>query len=275
MKCLNLSLLFVVITCFSGYAQSPPPPVASPIQMGAYIPGLINPRDYANPGTSGFIALDYNVFFSTNQYVDRNGDKVDQLDLGLGKGPVPLAIEMSGYLNALSLVYVSPELSFLGNARYMGILAPYYTTADFRVALTVLSDSTLSVDGSTGGFGDLGFAPLFLTWSLAEDKFDITTGYMFTAPTGRYETGADDNIGLGNWTHAFQVFTYYYLMQKATAIYLGNTYEAHGKLKDVNVKPAGQYTLEYGVSQYLSERFEVTVQGGHSWQVGEDSGTDV
>jgi hypothetical protein len=275
MKCLNLSLLFVVISCFSGYAQTPPPPVASPIQMGAYIPGLVNPRDYANPGTSGIIAIDYNVFFSTNQYVDRNGDKVDQLDFGLGYGPVPIDIEMSGYINALALVYVTPEISFLGNARYMTILAPYYSTADFRVALGSLADSTLSIDGSTGGFGDLGFAPLFLTWSLAEDKFDITTGYMFTAPTGRYETGADDNIGLGYWSHTFQVFTYYYLLQKATALYLGNTYEAHGKLKDVDVKPAGQYTLEYGVSQYLSERLEVTVQGGHSWQVGEDSGTDV
>ena len=78
----------------------------------------------------------------------------------------------------------------------MTILAPYYTTADFRVALSSLADSTLSIDGSTGGFGDLGFAPLFLTWSLGDDKFDFTTGYMFTAPTGRYETGADDNIGI-------------------------------------------------------------------------------
>lgn len=275
MKSLILSLSFIVTAYFIGYAQSTPPPIASPLQMGAYIPGLINPRDYANPGTSGIIALDYNAFFSTNQYVDRNGDKVDQFDLGLGNGPVPLAIEMSGYLNALTLVYVSPEISFLGNARYMSILAPYYTTADFRVALTKLADSTLSVNGRTGGFGDLGFAPLFLTWSLADDKFDITTGYMFTAPTGRYETGADDNIGLGYWSHTFQVFTYYYMMQKATALYLGNTYEAHSKLKDADVKPAGQYTLEYGVSQYLSERLEITVQGGHSWQVGEDSGTDV
>jgi hypothetical protein len=272
---LNFGLLFVMTTCFSGYAQSPPAPVASPIQMGAYVPGLVNPRDYANPETSGLMALDYNLFFTTNQYYDRNGNKVDQVDFGLGYGPVPIEVEISGYINALAIAYVSQELSFLGNSRYMAILTPQYATSNFRVGLSELGDSTLSVDGGADGFGDLGFAPLFLTWSLGKDKFDITTGYMFTAPTGRYETGADDNIGLGYWSHAFQLFTYYYMLQKATAFYLGNTFELHGKVKDVDVKPAGQYTLEYGISQYLSERFEVTVQGGHSWQVGEDSGTDV
>ena len=262
-------------TCFSGYAQSPPPPVASPIQMGAYTPGLANPRDLANPGTSGFVAIDYNVFFDTNQYYDRKGNKVDQLDFGLGLGPVPLDIDISSYINALEISYVSQELSFLGNARYMVILSPYYATSDYRVGLGELADSTLSVDGGTGGFGDLGLAPLYLTWSLGDDKFDITTGYMFTAPTGRYETGADDNIGLGYWNHAFQVFTYYHLRQRATAIFLGNTFEFHSRVKDVDVRPGSRHTIEYGVSHYLSERFEVTVQGGHTWQLGKDTGEDV
>jgi hypothetical protein len=215
------------------------------------------------------------LFFNTDEYYDRNGDKVDQLDFGLGFGPFPIEVDISGYINALAIAYISPELNFLGNARYIAVLAPYYVTADFRVGLSELVDSTLVVDGGTGGFGDLGIAPLYLTWTFGEDKFDITGGYMFTTPTARYETGADDNIGLGYWNHIFQVFTYYYLLQKATALYLGNTFETHSKLKDVDVKPGNRYTIEYGVSQYLSERFEVTVQGGHSWQVGEDSGEDV
>ena len=64
-------------------------------------------------------------------------------------------------------------------------------------------------------------------------------------------------------------------MEKATALYLGNTFETHSKIKDIDVRPGNRYTLEYGVSQYLSERLEVNVQGGHTWQVGEDSGSDV
>lgn len=275
MKNIILFSFLAFLICFKGNTQSTPAPIASPIQIGAYLPGLINPRDYTNPGTSGLVAIDYNLFFKTDQYYDRNGDKVDQLDFGLGNGPFPIEIDLSGYINALLVAYVSPELPFLGNARYIGVIAPYYATADFRVGLSELSDSTLEVNGGVSGIGDLTIAPLFLTWSLAEDKFDITTGYMFAAPTGRYETGADDNIGLGYWNHVFQLFTYYYLLQKATAIYLGNTFEVHSKIKDVDVRPGSRYTIEYGVSQYLSERFEVTVQGGHSWQVGEDSGSDV
>jgi hypothetical protein len=274
MKEFKLSLLFVMTACFSGYAQSLPAPIASPIQMGAYLPGLINPRDYANPGTSGLIAIDYNVFFNTDQYYDRNGNKVDELDFGLGFGPVPLEVDISGYINALAVAYISPELSFLGNARYIAVLAPYYATADFRAGIS-LFDSTLVTNGGTSGFGDLGIAPLYLTWSLGEDKVDITGGYMFTAPTGRYETGADDNIGLGYWNHAFQLFTYYYLLQKATALYLGFTFETHSKIKDVDVRPGSRYSVEYGLSQYLSERFEITIQGSYSTQLSQDSGSDV
>jgi len=232
--------------------------------MGSYLPGLINARDYANPETSGLIAIDYNVFFSSDQYYDRNGDKTENLDL-----------DLSGYLNALALVYVSPEISFLGNARYIGILSPNYATTNYSAGINIIEDTVPSINGSVSGVGDLGIAPLYLTWSLGEDKFDVTTGYMFMIPTGRYETGADDNIGLGYWNHILQVFTYYYLMQKATALYFGNTFEFHSKVKDVDVRPGSRYTIEYGVSQYLSERFEITIQGGNTWQVSEDSGDDV
>jgi hypothetical protein len=258
-------LLSILLTnSYLVYGQSLSAPIISPTQVGAYLPGIINPRDYANPNTSGLLVLDYNIFFNTNQYFDRNGNKADILDLNL-----------SGFMNILAIAYVSPEISFLGNARYIGFISPYYTTSNYNAGISKLEDTTLNINGSVSGFGDLGIAPLYLTWSPGEDKFDFTTGYMFTAPTGKYEIGADDNIGLGYWTHAFQIFTYYYLRQKATALYWGNTLELHGKTKDVDVKVGSQYTIEYGISHYLSERLEITIQGGNSWQVGEDSGDDV
>ncbi len=273
MKNIIFFMFFGMAATSSLFGQSASAPVTSPIQAGAYIPGIVNPRDYANPGTSGLMAIDYNIFFNTNQYIDRDGNKVDQLDLG--DYSAPLDIDVSGYLNALAIVYVSPELPFLGNARYLTFISPYYATAHLRVALSELADTSLTVDGGTGGFGDLTIAPLYLTWSLGEDKFDITTGYMVTAPTGRYVTGADDNIGLGYWNHAIQLFTYYYLMDKATALYVGNTFEFHSAIKDVDVRPGSRYTLEYGISQYLTERLEVNVQGGLTMQVANDIGNDV
>ena len=271
-------LLASVIVSYSNiiYAQLPSAAIVSPIQMGAYMPGIINPRDYANPETSGLIAMDYNIFFDSDEYVDRHGNKVDNLDIGIGFDPVPIEVDMSGYLNALAIVYVSPELSFFGKARYLAFISPYYSTMDYRVALSELIVGDTAVTGSTGGFGDLSIAPIYLTWAGENQKWDVTAGYMFSAPTGRYETGADDNIGLGYWNHILQVFAYYYpLPEKATAIFLGNSFEFHSKIKDADVRPGNRYTIDYGISQYLSERFEITIQGGNTWQIREDSGDDV
>jgi hypothetical protein len=41
------------------------------------------------------------------------------------------------------------------------------------------------------------------------------------------------------------------------------------------VKPGNRFSLEWGVSQYLSERLELGVQGGHNWQISDDSGDNV
>lgn len=271
----NLTLfIFIFLVGNFGYAQMLPNPLPSPIQIGAYLPGLIGPRDYANPEFSGIAVIDYNLFISADKYKDRNGDEVNSIDIP-ELGPVPIDIDLSGYLNALVVAYVSPELEFLGNARYIGALAYYYATVDARVSYSVLQQGG-TVEGGSSGFGDLMVVPLLLTWTGENRKWDITTGYLFAAPTGRYETGADDNIGLGYWNHIFQLFGYYYpLPQKATAIYVGNSFELHSKIKDTDVKPGSRYALDYGISQYLSARFEVFVQGGHIWQVGEDSGNDV
>jgi hypothetical protein len=113
-----------------------------------------------------------------------------------------------------------------------------------------------------------------LCWALT--NFDLTFSYGFAAPTGRYNTGADDNVGLGFWTHQFQGYGYYYPSpSKATALMLALTYELNGKIKDADVNPGNRLSLEWGLSQYLTEQFEVTVQGGHNWQISDDSGSDV
>ncbi len=107
-------------------------------------------------------------------------------------------------------------------------------------------------------------------------SFNLTTTYSFAAPTGRYTTGADDNIGLGFWTHMFQGFGYYYPFEhQATAFMAGLNYELNGSIKDADVKSGNRLSLEYGLSQYLTEWFEFSVHGAHNWQITDDSGSDV
>ena len=254
-----LSFLFTGII----FAQG----TVSPVLSGGYLPGIMGVRDYANPGTDGLFVLDYNIFLNSDSYYDRNGDKSNSI------GNIPIEVDISGYINSLMFTYASPKLAFLGNAQYLFIAAPNYTTANLGVGLGELVGGK-TISGGAAGFGDLTLSPLMLSWT--PEKLDVTAGYLFVAPTGKYETGASDNVGLGYWSHVVQAATYYYpLPQKATAILVMPSFEWHGNLKDANVKPGSRFILEYGISQYLSEKFEITLQGGHAWQVGEDAGAAV
>ncbi len=267
-------LFFICISFCSVNAQELPDPLVSPIQSGGYLTGIMGVRDYANPGTDGLFVLDYNIFLNASNFYDRNGDKKNSLDLfpEFG-GSIPLDVDISGYINSFMFTYASPKISFLGDAQYLFIAAPNIATTNTRVGLGQLTSGE-TIDGGATGFGDMTVAPLMLSWG--SEKFDFTTGYMFIAPTGKFELEGDDNVGIGYWSHLLQAAAYYYpLPQKATAILLMPSYEWHGKLKDADVKPGSRFLLEYGISQYLSERFEVTLQGGHAWQTGEDTGRDV
>jgi hypothetical protein len=246
-------------------------PKVSPILSGGYIPGIIGVRDYANPGKDGLFLIDNNIFLNADKYYDRNGDNVNSLDI-LNQS-IPVSVDISGYINSLMFIYASPKLKFLGNAQYMFIAAPNFTTASTGVGLGQLAGGK-TIDGGASGFGDMTVAPLMLSWG--SKKFDLTAGYLFYAPTGRYEPGGDDNVGLGYWSHDIQAAAYYYpLPEKAMAILVMPTFEWHGNVKDTDIKPGSRFILEYGISQYFTERFEITLQGGNAWQIGEDSGDDV
>ena len=174
---------------------------------------------------------------------------------------------------------VSNKISFLGDANYLGGLSLNYASvkADvFTERQGAIIDTTFrhSGEGSLSGFGDMFFMPLGLSWGF--EKFDFTFMYGFTPPTGRFEIDANDNLGLGFWTHQLQGYGYYYpVPDKSTAIMVGLTYELNGKIKDSEVMPGNRFSVEYGISQYLSDRFELAVQGGHNFQISDDTGDGV
>ncbi|MEE8571640.1 MAG: transporter [Gemmatimonadota bacterium] len=238
--------------------------VASPLQTGHYVPGVMNLRDYAATAP-GLYAVWYNWFVSSGTYVDRNGDELTSLDL-------------SGFATVPSLFWAS-TFTFLGGARYLAAVAPNWMTSSFTFVVepggpgSGPSDGEV-VEGSVSGLSDLFVAPVGLSWALGQ--FDATFFYGFTAPTGRYTTGADDNIGLGFWTHQFQGFGYFFPNpSQATALMLGLTYELNSEIEDVAVNPGNRLSLEYGVSHYPTGWLELGVQGAHNWQVTDDSGSDV
>jgi hypothetical protein len=276
-------VLWGFITCLTFQIQAQEESkLASPLQTGHYIPGIISIRDFVDPAPiTGLVFLDYNIIPSSDKYFDKNGEQVTQV-MGPAGTPIHLNADIGGYINNPVIMYI-PKKKILGATYIAGISVPYNT---FNVNLAYVRIGNVdgvhqdgNVDSDVAGFSDLNVMPLYLSWGLKQ--FDITAGYMFYAPTGKYSTGGSDNTGLGYWSNIFQVFTYYYPMKvkgkpsKALALMFAPTYEIVGKIKDVDVVPGNRLSLDYGVDMYFSEKLSIGVFGGNDWQVGDDTGTDV
>jgi len=267
--------LSALIYCNSVFSQ-----VVSPLQGGHYSPGVINIRDMAPP-PQGVFLLWYNSFSNSNKYIDRDGNKFDKIRLDQIHPALPnisVDIDLDATASIPGIFWGTP-VKVLGGARYSLGTSISYISAKASILTErngIILDTTYtqSVSGKNSGFSDLYVVPAMLSWGF--EKADVTFVYGFSAPTGRYESGADDNMGLGFWTHMLQEYTYFYpVADKSSAIMLGLTYEMNGKISDTDVKPGNRFSLEWGISQYLSERFELGILGGHNWQVSDDTGDDV
>jgi hypothetical protein len=247
----------------------------SPYQSGSYYPGLVNLRDLA-AAPAGLILLDYNYWFGSNGYYDNNGNEFTggTINLPPPHDPVDVTIEpkISGYTNVPVLFYAS-KFKVLGGARYLASISPLYLSFDYS-AFLALGDTSGNITGNSSGFGDLAFMPLGLSWSFG-NKLDLAFMYSIYAPTGRYETGGDDNLGAGFWTHQLQAPVYFYAMEQATAFALIPTLELNGKVKDAEGRAGHRFSLEYGISQYFTSWLEVEIVNGHNWQVSDDTGDEV
>ena len=278
--------------------------VASPMQPGHYVPGIIGLRDVATP-PPGLFAIVYNWYTWGDTYIDRNGNDLKNFNLSDYDPSLP-DVQREFKLNGFATVPViawSSDFTILGGARYIAAIAPNYGVADYSVLIDpgLEGIDPVDVEGSVSGWSDLLVAPLGLSWAFGkfdgtgkfgeygmsdeelakiglppQRRWNLTFMYSFTAPTGRYETGASNNIGLGFWTNIFQGFAYYYPFEpQATAIQAGITYELNGKIKDADVKPGNRLSLEYGVSQFVNEWLEFQVTLTHNWQISDDTGDDV
>ena len=270
-----LFLLIVFLQAIVSQAQ-----VVNPLQAGHYTVACINVRDYTKP-PPGMLFMLYNTYSWGNSYIDRNGNKLTDINLSQIDPSLPdVSVNMQvGTFASIPLIAWASKFNVLGARYFPMVLPPGYIHAHTKAFGekafgSIDSTATFNESGTTSGFGDMFVQPVGLYWGGDVTDFMIT--YGFYAPTGRFEEGADDNIGLGFWTHQLQAFDYLYpVKDKSTAFMLGLTYEANGKIKGSDVKPGQRLSLEWGISQYLTDRLEVCVQGGNNWQITDDKGEDV
>ena len=163
------------------------------------------------------------------------------------------------------LVVTSKKL--LGANYGFMVAPPFSTIRPERAALEPVE--------SNWGFSDTYFVPFYLGWHTP--RADFVAGYGFFAPTGTYEAGASDNVGLGMWSHEVQGGTTVYLdaakmFSAATTAYL----ETHSNKKDQALKVGALLTLEGGVA-YNVPKIGGAFGVGYYLQnkLSDDSGADV
>ncbi|MDD9301868.1 MAG: transporter [Desulfobacter sp.] len=235
-------------------------------ELGHYMPGVRNVRDFIVPDP-GFYYLQYNIYYTSNTYKDRNGKEVSSI------GPIKFESQVDSYAVAPVFLWSSSQ-KILG-ASYAAFAQPAIVNTSYTLA--ALGGG---IDESQWGFGDLYLKPIWLGWNNIHTS--VAIGYGIYAPTGEYSDGAVDNTGLGFLTHEFQAsLTVFPWEHKGTAVMVSGTYEIHHDKDGADITPGDRFSLDYGISQYIPVNKEETLiaelglSGYSQWQVDNDSGRDV
>ena len=184
------------------------------------------------------------------------------------KGPQGEIVEEG----TVKVVAIAPFVSFVTETKILGgnygaLISPSFSN-------TAIEFPRLDVDDSQFGLADLYVVPFQLGWHLP--TVDVTTSYGFFAPTGRFEPGADDNLGLGMWSHELSVGTTVYLDQAKSWHFATRAfYEIHSGKDGIDQKVGDLMTLEGGFGKTLSNASSVGLAYYAQWKVTEDSGADL
>jgi hypothetical protein len=271
-------------------------------EMGHYSPAPMAVRDFAMPREPMKAFVIYNTFYNTDEFRNKSGDKVDSVsvtgsrtvNVSVGNRNIPvditgtaninLDLDVDVFMQGLGMV-VATDKEFFGG-RYGFQVLPLWGRTDVEAEVSADASGTASIGGISKpftvsttakieddktGFGDLFVQPLWLGW--ADKHYDIGLSWSAYLPTGAYDKDDIANVGYGFFTSQLQSSFYYYPFENmATAFMFTPTWEWHSKKIDNDITPGQNMTVEYGIAQYLHERFEIGVQGYHQWQITEDSG---
>ncbi len=214
-----------------------------------------------------------NIDYSASQLNGPNGNKISGV-----------SGTYSFWASESILLYV-PKVSVLGGKLALMALLPVANGSLTAELNNPLGNNVFPFGGGGFGYADSWFQPLTLGWHF--NRVDTFVDYAFTAPTGRYSPGANNNLGSGYWGNNIESNTTAYLTKnKGTTANLAADWEVHGQREAASV-PAGQitnvtpgqaFTMEWGLGQFLplnkqqTQLLEVGVIGYDQWQVTANGG---
>jgi hypothetical protein len=292
-KYIYLLLILIIFSASSAIAG----------EQGHYSPAPMAIRDLVVP-PKGVYFLNYNTYYTADTFKDSNGDELDSLsvsgsltrNISIRNRSVPITItgtldidlnlDIDVFAQALGVAVVTDK-KILG-ANYGFIILPSwgYTSGDVKAEANAAgtisvggitrpfsAGESVSVEDEKTGLADFFVQPLWLGWH--GKHYDIGFSWGAYLPTGAYDENEISNVGYGFFTSQTQASFYYYPFEdQSTAIMFAPTWEWHSKNIDKDVQPGQNVTIEYGIGQYLHERFEIGVHGFHQWQITDDSGDD-
>lgn len=231
---------------------------AQNVQTGHYAPGWNgNLKAGMMAPDPGFYMQNTTMYFNARKFKDGSGDTASS--------------DKTDYLlTSLALVW-RPDFKLFGGD-YQAVVTPAFGN---------LSGVPVLVDGApqdaSVGLTDMFFSPIGLGWHWSE--FHLVTALGGFAPTGKYNSGANDNTGLGFWTvMPFALGTY--RTQKGVFADLpllatgGLFYETHSNQQGRDFRPGDSFTFEWSLGLEFTDRTSFGLTGFSYRQVNDPSGSD-
>ena len=208
------------------------PPVPAQAQLnGSHSLGDFGVQSGTQPAPGFYAALFY-LHYGTDTIKNADGETLrlaqdDPSSIGLGA--------------------VAPMFWYVSKAKVLGANYGAMVVLPFANASIEAPAFQLGRTVDTGA-ADMLIRPLDLGWHTK--RADIAAGLQLYLPTGRYEQGADDNLGKGMWTYEpFVGATVFFDEKKTFSLATTAYWEFHGSKEDSDVKVGQILTLEGGLGK--------------------------
>ena len=220
-------------TCFvlAGACVMLVPAPASAQNRGVYPLGMSSTNAGVTPA-AGFTYANQLLYYARTRVKDNEGETLP-----------------GGGLNAVLM-----DMNILTYASHLTMLGGRYSaSATIPVAKNSLtSDANGRISGGAG-LADSYYLPLILGWG--ERRLSVRAMYGFLAPTGRFEAGADDNVGSGYWTQTLSTGQSVRLTESGSLLLsLFEMYEFHTEQDGTGIKPGDTFDMDFSLLGALPVR---------------------
>jgi hypothetical protein len=155
----------------------------------------------------------------------------------------PITGSNSVLMDMNSIIWVSKK-ELLGGAHYSAVATLPFAGNDLT------TDIHGNISGGAG-FADSYYIPFILGWN--KERVSLRLLYGFLAPTGRYASDANNNVGSGYWTHAISSGqTVSFTSNKAWALSTFEMYEFHTTQEGTHTRPGETFDLDYSLVRNFS-----------------------